>query len=90
MQLVDWILVFMAVFVPPVPVLCRRGWRSRDLRVNVALWLLGFIPCLAHALWVIASHPAHYRVRESRTDTDNERLLPPDDITPSRPRYGSV
>lgn len=86
MQLVDWILVFMAVFVPPVPVWCKRGWKSRDFHVNVALWLIGFLPCLGHALWVIATHQAHYKVR----DTERARESEEEPLLQGMRRYGSV
>ncbi|CDO92697.1 unnamed protein product [Kluyveromyces dobzhanskii CBS 2104] len=53
----DWFLVFVAIFLPPVAVCIKRGFFTKDLLINVLLFLLGFFPGLIHALYVISKHP---------------------------------
>ncbi|QLG70099.1 hypothetical protein HG535_0A00390 [Zygotorulaspora mrakii] len=53
----DWFLVFIAIFLPPVAVWIKRGFFTKDFLINVLLFLLGFLPGLVHALWVISQHP---------------------------------
>lgn len=53
----DWFLVFIAIFIPPIAVWLKRGFFTKDLLINFLLFLLGFIPGLIHALYVISSHP---------------------------------
>ncbi|KAL3232107.1 Protein SNA2 [Nakaseomyces bracarensis] len=66
----DWFLVFIAVFLPPVAVGLRRGFCSKDMLVNVLLFVLGFFPGLIHALYIISCHPYeqenHYQSANSQ------------------------
>lgn len=55
MEFYDWLLVFIAVFVPPVAVLLKRGL-SKDLIVNILLAMFGFFPGLIHALYIISKY----------------------------------
>lgn len=52
----DWFLVLIAIFVPPIPVAVKRGL-SMDLFINICLCLLGFIPGLIHACYIISLFP---------------------------------
>lgn len=52
----DWFLVFIAVFIPPIPVAVKRGL-SMDLAINIALSFLGYFPGLIHSLYIISLYP---------------------------------
>lgn len=68
----DWFLVFIAIFVPPVAVWLKRGLCSKDFLINLLLFLLGFIPGLIHALYIISRHPyEENRIRISDNDNDD-------------------
>lgn len=65
----DWFLVFLAIFVPPVAVWLKRGICSKDFLINILLFLLGFIPGLIHALYIISKYPYEQdRIRLSDND----------------------
>lgn len=49
----DVLLLLLAVFVPPVSVLIRRGFFSRDFLLNVLLFVFFFFPAIIHAAYVI-------------------------------------
>jgi uncharacterized membrane protein YqaE (UPF0057 family) len=51
-----FIEVLFAVFLPPIAVLMRRGV-STQLLINIILTIIGWIPGVIHALWVLASNP---------------------------------
>ncbi|GMM36037.1 Sna4 protein [Saccharomycopsis crataegensis] len=53
----DIILVIISLFLPPVPVLIRRGICSADFFINIALCCLGFLPGLIHSWYIIANYP---------------------------------
>jgi uncharacterized membrane protein YqaE (UPF0057 family) len=52
MKLIRWIL---AVFLPPVSVFMTSGF-GVTLFINIALTLLGWVPGMIHAVWVLAKH----------------------------------
>ncbi|QLQ78593.1 hypothetical protein HG537_0A08400 [Torulaspora globosa] len=47
-----WLLV-LSVFAPPVPVLIRKGFFSRDFLLNLTLFITFVIPAIAHAAFVV-------------------------------------
>ncbi|OJD30226.1 carbonyl reductase [Diplodia corticola] len=49
----DVLLYFLAIFVPPVPVFIKRGCGA-DFLINICLSILGWIPGVLHACWVIS------------------------------------
>ncbi|ODQ59456.1 hypothetical protein WICANDRAFT_63947 [Wickerhamomyces anomalus NRRL Y-366-8] len=53
----DWFLVVIAILLPPVPVFIKRGFFSADFWINILLLILGFIPGLLHALYIISQYP---------------------------------
>lgn len=61
----DWLLAFIGVFLPFVPVWIKRGFCSADFWINIALCLLGFLPALIHAWYIISCYP--YGERSSYT-----------------------
>ncbi|ODQ80292.1 hypothetical protein BABINDRAFT_35951 [Babjeviella inositovora NRRL Y-12698] len=53
----DWFLAVIAFFLPPVAVFVKRGFFSADFLINIVLLLLGFVPGLIHAWYIIAQYP---------------------------------
>ncbi|KAF6756308.1 UPF0057-domain-containing protein [Ephemerocybe angulata] len=52
----DMCLYFLAIFIPPVPVFMKRGCGA-DVLINICLWILGWIPGVIHAWWIISRPP---------------------------------
>jgi len=48
------VLILIAVFLPPVAVVLKRGF-GKDLLINILLCLLLFFPGMIHALWVVSN-----------------------------------
>lgn len=91
MELRDWILVLVAIFVPPVAVWFKRGFFSRDLLINVLLFLFGFFPGLIHALYVISTHPSVHTLTSSNHHNSQENNNENEESLLNRTeRYGSV
>ncbi|MFO0874628.1 MAG: YqaE/Pmp3 family membrane protein [Phycisphaerales bacterium] len=44
--------VIIAILLPPLAVGLRRGF-GLQLLLNIVLWLLGWIPGVIHALWIV-------------------------------------
>ncbi|MCJ1342777.1 hypothetical protein MMC31_000966 [Peltigera leucophlebia] len=53
----DVFLAFLAILFPPIAVWVKRGLCSADSLINIALCILGFLPGLLHAWYIIASYP---------------------------------
>lgn len=53
----DWLLAFIGIFLPFVPVAIKRGICSADFWINIALCLLGFLPALIHCWYIISCYP---------------------------------
>lgn len=49
------LLYCLAILIPPVAVLLKRGCGA-DLIINICLTILGWIPGVIHAWWVISKH----------------------------------
>lgn len=47
------VLILLALFLPPIAVLLKRGV-GKDLVINIVLCLLLFFPGMVHALWVVS------------------------------------
>ncbi|KAF2668131.1 UPF0057-domain-containing protein [Microthyrium microscopicum] len=56
----DVLLYFLAIFLPPVSVFLKRGCGA-DLLINILLWVLGWIPGVIHA-WYIVSRSERRKV----------------------------
>jgi uncharacterized membrane protein YqaE (UPF0057 family) len=52
----DVVRIILSVLVPPLGVFLQVGLR-RQFWLNVLLTILGYVPGLVHAVWVIARHP---------------------------------
>jgi uncharacterized membrane protein YqaE (UPF0057 family) len=49
----DLIRILIAIFIPPLGVFLQVGI-GKDFWINIILTLLGYIPGIVHAVWVIA------------------------------------
>lgn len=46
------ILIILSIFLPPLAVALNKGI-GKDLVINVILTLIGFLPGVIHALWLV-------------------------------------
>ena len=46
------VLIILAIFLPPIAVAVNNGV-GKDLIINIVLCLLGFIPGVIHAVWLV-------------------------------------
>jgi uncharacterized membrane protein YqaE (UPF0057 family) len=60
----DYIRLLLAFILPPVAVYMQFG-RSKQLAVNILLTLLGFVPGMLHAVYIMAARPPGLVKRES-------------------------
>lgn len=49
----DAVRIIIAIFIPPLGVFLQVGLGA-DFWINLVLTLLGYIPGLVHAIWIIA------------------------------------
>ena len=54
----DLLKIIFAILLPPVGVALEEGIGKHFL-LNILLTLLGYIPGLVHAIWIIARTPSH-------------------------------
>ncbi|KAK1755571.1 hypothetical protein QBC47DRAFT_401737 [Echria macrotheca] len=84
----DVILYLLAIFIPPIPVFLKRGVHA-DLWINILLWVLGWIPGVLHAWYVISKYerPAMSTYRAAPVET-----VPPTTTTapPMTSAYGTT
>jgi len=60
MHIEDILLLILAIFIPPIPVLIKTGC-SMQFLINIILTILCWIPGVIHAWWIIlAGH--HYHI----------------------------
>ncbi|CAO1629083.1 unnamed protein product [Sympodiomycopsis kandeliae] len=57
----DVLLYFLAILVPPAPVLIKRGCGHADFWINICLTILGWLPGVLHALWIVSKYPGSDR-----------------------------
>ncbi|KAJ5160242.1 uncharacterized protein N7482_007246 [Penicillium canariense] len=102
----DIFLAVLAVFFPPIAVWIKAGICTADSIINIALCLLGYIPGLIHAWYIIMKYPepdydeAAYEPipggSSQRRDLENGRVTyyyvshQPPQNHPQRPSYGTV
>lgn len=56
----DILRIILAVLLPPVGVFLQVGL-GFHFWLNILLTLLGYIPGVVHAIWVITTKPGHAR-----------------------------
>jgi len=49
----DFVRILIAILLPPLGVFLKVGF-GRNFWINILLTLLGYIPGIVHAVWVIA------------------------------------
>ena len=49
----DIVRIIIAIFLPPLGVFLQVGL-GKDFWINILLTLLGYVPGLVHAIWIIA------------------------------------
>ncbi|CCK69364.1 Sna3p KNAG_0C02530 [Huiozyma naganishii CBS 8797] len=49
----DIILMCLGVFIPPVPVIMRKGFWSRDTLLSFLLTIIFYFPAIVHSAYVI-------------------------------------
>jgi len=54
-MLSDLLKILLAVFLPPLGVLMEVGF-TKHFFINIVLTILGFIPGIIHAVYIIAKH----------------------------------
>lgn len=57
----DVMLLILAFFLPPLAVFFKRGC-SADLLINILLTILGYLPGMVHAWYLIIKYPYQRRV----------------------------
>ncbi|WP_417261534.1 YqaE/Pmp3 family membrane protein [Celeribacter sp.] len=57
----DLIRILAAIFLPPLGVFLQVGF-GKHFWLNILLTLLGYIPGIIHAVWIIARTPEHSRI----------------------------
>ena len=63
----DVLLYFLAIFIPPVAVLLKRGCGA-DLLINIVLTILCWLPGVIHAWWVISKYERRSRAVEPQME----------------------
>lgn len=51
----DVFKIFFSIILPPLGVFCERGCGA-DLLINIALTILGYIPGIIHAIYIICKY----------------------------------
>ncbi|KAG2155282.1 uncharacterized protein EDB93DRAFT_98513 [Suillus bovinus] len=88
----DCVLIIVAVIFPPAAAAFISGCGC-DLLVNILLTLLGYLPGLIHALWLVfrRANVQERRARGSYRYTDAETPAPaPQQSAPQSPGYGDT
>ena len=49
----DLLRIILSILIPPLGVFLQVGF-GKDFWINILLTLLGYIPGLVHAIWIIA------------------------------------
>ncbi|KAL1900045.1 hypothetical protein Cpir12675_001151 [Ceratocystis pirilliformis] len=70
----DLFLGLLAILFPPIAVWVKRGICSADSVINILLCLLGFIPGLLHAWYIIAKYPDPTYEYESLSHDNDDRV----------------
>ncbi|MQX37949.1 YqaE/Pmp3 family membrane protein [Roseospira navarrensis] len=52
----DLLRIALAILLPPLGVLFEVGIANKHFWINILLTLLGFLPGVIHAVWVIARY----------------------------------
>ncbi len=47
-----FVVIILSILIPPLAVFLKKG-ATQDLLINLVLCLLGFLPGVIHALWLL-------------------------------------
>jgi uncharacterized membrane protein YqaE (UPF0057 family) len=90
----DIFLGLIAILFPPIAVWIKSGICSCDSLINILLCMLGYLPGLLHAWYIIAIHPEPNLDYEAIPDAESQRVTYYYIHTAPAPRpnvtYGSV
>lgn len=53
----DFLRILIAILLPPLGVALDRGI-GKDFLINVVLTILGYLPGIIHAVYIIAKNPS--------------------------------
>ncbi|KAI1610916.1 hypothetical protein EDD37DRAFT_354070 [Exophiala viscosa] len=70
----DLFLGLIAVLFPPIAVWIKSGICSCDSLINILLCMLGYVPGLLHAWYIIARNPERDYDYEAVPDTEGQRV----------------
>ncbi|CAG8982543.1 hypothetical protein HYALB_00002325 [Hymenoscyphus albidus] len=70
----DVFLGLLAILFPPLPVWVKTGLCSADSLINICLCMLGFIPGLLHAWYIIAKFPEYDEYDPVPQDAESGRV----------------
>lgn len=70
----DCFLSLLAILFPPLPVWVKTGICSADSIINLLLCVLGYIPGLIHAWYIIAKYPEPDYDYQGATDAEGGRV----------------
>ncbi|EXJ84375.1 hypothetical protein A1O3_05042 [Capronia epimyces CBS 606.96] len=70
----DIFLGLIAILFPPIAVWIKSGICSCDSLINILLCLLGYLPGLLHAWYIIARNPERDFDYESIPDAESQRV----------------
>ncbi|KAI1853331.1 hypothetical protein JX265_000170 [Neoarthrinium moseri] len=70
----DIFLGFLAILFPPLPVWVKCGICSADSIINILLCVLGFLPGLLHAWYIIAKFPDDHDYQRVPQDAEGGRV----------------
>ncbi|KAI8959015.1 hypothetical protein F5Y11DRAFT_18657 [Daldinia sp. FL1419] len=70
----DLFLGLLAILFPPLPVWVKTGLCSADSIINVLLCVLGYLPGLIHAWYIISKFPESYEYDAVPQDSERARV----------------
>ncbi|RVX70695.1 hypothetical protein B0A52_05345 [Exophiala mesophila] len=70
----DLFLGILAILFPPIAVWIKRGLCSADSLINILLLVLGYVPGLIHAWYIIARYPERDYDYEVIPDSEGQRV----------------
>lgn len=89
----DIFLGVIAILFPPLAVWVKCGICSADSVINILLCMLGYIPGLLHAWYIIAKYPEEasgYEAIPSRRDEERGGTVTYYYVQQGQPRYGGT
>ncbi|KAI4870113.1 hypothetical protein F4820DRAFT_405118 [Hypoxylon rubiginosum] len=100
----DLFLGLLAILFPPLPVWVKCGLCSADSIINILLCMLGYIPGLLHAWYIISKFPETYEYEAVPPDDERGHVYvfvqqperepqpqpKPSNAPPSHPNYGGT